>query len=68
MKEMAHRMTTGTIGPTLAYEVVQDQLDPTSWRVEAIDYEDEGVGYIALFMGPKSEERAREYADFKNAR
>lgn len=38
---------------------------PGVWAVEALDYDNEGVAYIALFAGPHSEERAREYADLK---
>jgi hypothetical protein len=46
----------------MKYEIVPDKQYPTDWRVEAIDYENEGVGYIAIFAGPDAELRAREYA------
>jgi hypothetical protein len=48
------------------FEARQDRLDATSWRVEAIDYNDDGVVYVAVFTGPKAEARAEEYANFKN--
>jgi hypothetical protein len=48
------------------YEVIQDQLDRESWRVEGIDYANDGVVYIAVFTGPRGKERAEEYATFKN--
>jgi hypothetical protein len=50
----------------LAYEVVEDNLHPGDWRVEAIDHASEGECYIAIFTGPRAEERAREYAMWKN--
>lgn len=50
----------------LDYEIVRDRTDRDTWRVEAIDYDDEGQIFVALFMGPKAELRAREYAAFKN--
>ncbi len=50
------------------YEVCQSVYDltGTEWRVEAIDYENEGVCYVAIFSGPLARERAEEYAAFKN--
>lgn len=41
--------------------VVQTNGDPSEWRVEAIEYEDGGCE-LALFSGPRAEERARGYA------
>ena len=51
----------------VAYEVVasKDVLD--EYRVEGIDYDNEGVVYVTIFSGPRAEERAREYAFFKNS-
>ena len=37
------------------------------WAVEAIDFDNEGICYRALFTGPDAEKRAREYADWKNS-
>lgn len=43
-------------------------LNPESeqWWVGAVDYEREGVMYMAMFEGTDAEKRAREYALFKN--
>jgi hypothetical protein len=49
------------------YEAVQDATCLDCWRVEAIDFANEGVCYVAIFSGPNAEQRAREYADWKNA-
>lgn len=48
----------------LTYEVVADRLYPNNWRVEAIDTE---AIFVALFSGPEAENRARDYAAWKNA-
>lgn len=52
----------------LHYEVVRSNPTPDEYRVEAIDYEDEGKAYVAIFSGPSARERAEEYAALKNAR
>jgi hypothetical protein len=49
----------------MTYEIAQDKEVSGSWRVEAIDYDNEGVGYIAIFAGPSAHERAEEYANWK---
>lgn len=49
----------------MEYTAVQDRTLEGAWRVEAIDYENEGVAHIAIFIGPNAEQRAREYATFK---
>lgn len=46
----------------MIYEVLKDQVLKDMWRVEAIDYENEGTAYIALFLEPQAERRARQYA------
>ena len=51
---------------TIQFEAIQDRMDHEAWRVEGIDYTNDGIGYIALFMGPNAQERAKEYASFKN--
>jgi hypothetical protein len=48
----------------LLYETVESREFPDHWHVEAID--DEGRVFVAVFSGPDAEERAREYADWKN--
>ena len=50
----------------LRFEVQQDRLDATEWRVEAIDYDEDGAVCVAIFSGLKARERAEEYAAFKN--
>jgi hypothetical protein len=52
----------------MTYEIAQDKEVPSSWRVEAIDYDNEGIGYIAIFAGPSAYERAKEYANWKTER
>jgi len=42
-------------------KLFRDKLDPDDWRVEFID--DEGRGEIAIFSGPRAEERAKVFAD-----
>ena len=50
----------------MEYEVVKTKDAMATWQVEGIDYDNDGIIYFALFSGPEAEERAREYADFKN--
>jgi len=45
----------------------EDKQNPGDWRVEAIDYENEGAVYVTIFSGPDTRERAEEYAAIKNA-
>jgi len=49
------------------YEVIEDKLQPGDWRVEAINTEGDGEVYIAIFVGPNADARAKDYADWKNA-
>jgi hypothetical protein len=53
--------------PELVYEPRQDTMHPEEWRVECIDAKSGDV-FVAIFSGPVAEERAREYAAFKNGR
>ncbi len=50
----------------MRYETVKDRHLPDTWRTEAIDFDSEGEVYVAIFSGPLAEERAREYARWKN--
>ena len=52
----------------LEYEIVRSvsAVEEDEYRVEAIDYDDDGQVYVAIFSGPKAKERAEEYANFKN--
>ena len=51
---------------TLTFEVAKSKQCIYEWVVEAINYAGEGEIYAALFSGPLAEERAREYAEWKN--
>jgi hypothetical protein len=55
---------TGT-ALALQHKAFQDRDNPPDWRVEAIDIK-AGDVYVAVFCGPLAEQRAREYANFKN--
>lgn len=48
------------------YEVTADRRSTGAWRVEGIDFENEGIVYVAIFSGPNAQERAEEYARWKN--
>jgi hypothetical protein len=45
----------------------EDKRNPGDWRVEAIDFDDEGKVYVAIFSGPDAQARAEEYAELKNS-
>jgi hypothetical protein len=47
------------------YEAFNDKSS-SDWRVEAVDFENEGNIYIAIFSGPDAQARAEEYAQWKN--
>ena len=47
--------------PILNYEICEDKLHPGDWRVE---YDNDSCE-IAIFVGTRAEERAREYAAWK---
>ncbi len=51
----------------MEWEILNDKGDLDAWRVEAIDFENEGECNVAIFAGPGAEERAEEYAAWKNA-
>ena len=46
------------------YEVVESKDFPDHWHVESIL--DDGEVYVTVFSGPEAQERAVEYADWKN--
>ena len=50
----------------MKFEVQQDTKFPNEWRVEAIDNKSGDI-YVAVFGGPEAEERAREYATWKQS-
>lgn len=51
---------------TMNYEVAKDRELMDTWRVEAVNEQGDGEVYVAIFSGPDAEDRAREYADWKN--
>ena len=51
----------------MEHEVFQSEESFFDWRVESTDYDSEGECYVTIFSGFKPEERAREYAAWKNA-
>jgi hypothetical protein len=48
------------------YEVFADKTTRGMWRVEAINHANEGECFVTLFSGPNSQQRAEEYAAWKN--
>jgi hypothetical protein len=52
---------------TLSFEAIESQGAVDEWRVEAINHAGDGEVYVALFSGPMAQERALEYAEWKNA-
>jgi hypothetical protein len=56
-----------TVTTTLHHEVIQDRLQPSDYRVEAINSEGDGEVYTAIFVGPDAKARAEEYAAWKNS-
>ena len=51
----------------MEWECFPDMKNKGDWRVEAIDFEDEGALYVTIFSGPDARGRAREYAAIKAA-
>lgn len=49
------------------HEILRDGVLKDVVRVEAIDYENEGVAYITLFIGPNAWSRAEAYVAFVKA-
>lgn len=50
----------------MEYNIAPDRLWHDSWRVEAIDRDGDGQVHVTIFSGPQAEQRAREYATWKN--
>jgi len=50
----------------MKYEVVESRTTAGEWRVEYVKHESEGEVEVALFLGRNSQQRAREYAAWKN--
>ena len=50
----------------MEWECFEDMKNKGDWRVEAIDFDNEGAVYVTIFSGPGSRKRAREYAAIKS--
>jgi len=50
----------------MEWKCFEDKRNRGDWRVEALDFDDEGKVYVAIFSGPNAEDRAEEYAALKN--
>jgi hypothetical protein len=55
-----------SVEAVMEWECFEDKRDAGDWRVEAIDFDNEGRVYVATFSGPHAQERAEEYAALKN--
>ena len=52
---------------TVTYRVFESQDFPGDWVAGAADRAHEGAIYTVVFIGPAAQERAEEYAAWKNA-
>lgn len=50
----------------LSYGVFPDKQTPDVWRAEAVDHDNDGCVYVAVFSGPEAERMALEYADYRH--
>ncbi len=50
----------------MEWECFEDMKNKGDWRVEAIDFDNEGEVYVTIFSGRGSRKRAHEYAAIKN--
>lgn len=63
---MGGRITPSGRNTSMTYEVAEHAAIPGQWHVERVL--ENGEIEVAIFTGPRSEGRAREYARQKNAR
>jgi hypothetical protein len=49
----------------ISFQVIKDKNTPNDWRVEAIDSKSGDV-FVAIFCGSLAQDRAIEYAEYKN--
>ena len=54
-------------GGSMEWKAAKDQNNSQDWRVEAIDFENEGEVNVAIFCGPNAKSLASEYAAWKNS-
>ena len=50
----------------MEWKCFEDKRNAGDWRVEAIDFDDEGQVYVTIFSGPQAQMRAEEYAALMN--
>lgn len=51
----------------MTYETMPSSEHQGDWIVSAVNDEGDGEMYLVFFSGPKSRQRAEEYAEWKNA-
>ena len=63
---LAHATISPPMGGNLMeWECFEDMKNKGDWRVEAIDFDNEGEVYVTIFSGRGSRKRAHEYAAIK---
>ena len=50
----------------VVWEVIEDQQHPGAWRVES--FGSDGECYVTIFYNEDAKQRARDYADWMNAK
>ena len=50
----------------MKFEAFADKYHAYDWRVEATNEQSDGEVYAAIFSGPDAQQRAEEYAAWKN--
>jgi hypothetical protein len=51
---------------SIEYEAFESKTVPGEWRAEACGIDDDGSCYVTIFTGPGAQQRAEEYAAWKN--
>jgi hypothetical protein len=51
----------------MEWYALRDMRSPADWRVESIDFENEGEVNVVIFSGPQAQTLASEYAEWKNS-
>jgi hypothetical protein len=54
-------------GGSMEWNAIKDKNNPADWRVESIDFNDEGQVNVVVFSGPQAQTLANEYAQWKNS-
>jgi hypothetical protein len=50
----------------MTYEIMPSREHQGDWIASAVNDEGDGEMYLAFFSGPRSQQRAEEYAEWKN--